>query len=100
MGMGWLLKAGLQAFSRTNLPVSGVVVKPYVVILTLVVGILFTVVAALIPALRASRVPPIAAMRDAAVPDKPLRVLTRDGASILFPGDGARALRLPHVRQG
>ncbi len=39
-----------------------------------------TAVAALLPALRASRIPPIAAMRDAAIPDKPLTALTVAGA--------------------
>jgi putative ABC transport system permease protein len=95
--MGYLLRKGLEAFSKTNLPVTGVVVKPYVVILTLLVGILFTVVAALIPALRASRVPPIAAMRDAAVPDKPLRTLTIAGLVVFLIGVAFLVLKLLKV---
>jgi putative ABC transport system permease protein len=43
------------------------------------VGVVVTVIAALSPALRASRVPPVAAMRDAATPDKPLTALTIAG---------------------
>ena len=42
-------------------------VKPATVITALVVGILVTIVAGVFPAVRASRVPPLAAMRDVAV---------------------------------
>ncbi|NUO56153.1 MAG: ABC transporter permease [Hamadaea sp.] len=96
-GVGWLGKKGLEAASNTNLPVSGIVVKPYVVIVTLLVGVLVTVVSALVPALRASRVPPIAAMRDAAVPDKPLRKLTIAGLIVLLVGVAFLVLRLTKV---
>ncbi|WP_027347247.1 ABC transporter permease [Hamadaea tsunoensis] len=97
IGVGWLLKKGLEALSHTNLPVSGVVVKPYVVVLTLLVGILFTVVAALVPSLRASRVPPIAAMREASTPDKPLRTLTVLGLVTLLVGVAFLVLKLTKV---
>jgi hypothetical protein len=39
-----------------DLPGAAVVVRPYVVIATLAVGVIFTVVAALAPALRAAKV--------------------------------------------
>jgi len=96
-GIGWLGKTGLEALSKTNLPVSGIVVKPYVIIVTLLVGVLVTVISALVPALRASRVPPIAAMRDAAVPDKPLRRLTTAGLVVLLIGVAFLILRLTKV---
>jgi putative ABC transport system permease protein len=98
--MGWLLKQLLENFSKTNLPVNGVVVKPYVVIVTLLVGVLFTVIAALIPALRASRVPPIAAMREAAVPDKPLRTMSIVGGALLAIGLLLLILRATKVIKG
>jgi putative ABC transport system permease protein len=78
LGVGWLLKTALSTFARVDLPVSGIVLRPYVVIWTLLVGVLCTVLAALAPAWRASRVPPIAAMRDAAAPDR----LTGRGAVV------------------
>jgi len=56
------------------------------VIAAFAVGIGITVLAALLPALRASRVPPVAAMRDATVPDKPLTRLTVAGAAVLAAG--------------
>ncbi|MCM1015098.1 ABC transporter permease [Micromonospora sp. XM-20-01] len=62
------------------------------------VGMLITVVAALLPALRASRIPPIAAMQDVATPDRPLTkvtiggaVVTGIGAVLLFLGLGGHA---------
>ncbi|NUT34254.1 MAG: ABC transporter permease [Hamadaea sp.] len=96
-GIGWLGKQGLEALSNTDLPVSGIVVRPYVIIVTLLVGVLVTVISALVPALRASRVPPIAAMRDAAVPDKPLRRLTVAGLIVLAAGVAFLVLRLTKV---
>ena len=46
------------------------------------VGVVVTVISALLPALRASRVPPMAAMRDVRGPDKPLTDLTITGAAV------------------
>jgi putative ABC transport system permease protein len=100
LGTGWLLKTALQNFAHTSLPVSGVVLHPYVVISTLLVGVVFTVAAALIPAMRAARVPPIAAMRDAATPDKPLRRLTIAGAVVFLVGAVLLALKLTRSVDG
>ena len=44
------------------------------------VGMLVTLVAALLPALRASRIPPVAAMQEAATPDRPLTRRSRSSA--------------------
>ena len=63
IGVGWALNKLLQSFANAHLPGAAVVVRPYVVWLTLLVGISFTVVAALFPALRA--VPGAADRRDA-----------------------------------
>jgi len=98
--VGWLLKTLLTSFSHVDLPVSGVVVRPYVVVVTLLVGIGFTVAAALVPSLRASRVSPLAAMRDAATPDRPLRRLTIAGALVLALGVVLLALKLTGTVKG
>jgi putative ABC transport system permease protein len=98
--VGWLLKTLLVHFSHASLPISGIIVHPYVVISTLLVGVVFTVVAALAPALRASRVPPIAAMRDAATPDKSLVRLTVSGAVVFLVGAGMLALKLTDTVKG
>ncbi|MFC5006683.1 ABC transporter permease [Dactylosporangium cerinum] len=52
------------------------------VISAFVVGLLVTVVAAVLPALRASRIPPIAALQEVSTPDRPLTKLTVSGALI------------------
>jgi putative ABC transport system permease protein len=78
-GLSQLLRKAFEAFGNSDLPASG---SPPVapVIAGYLVGTLVTLVAALLPALRASRIAPVAAMRDAATPDKPLTVLTVAGA--------------------
>ncbi len=52
----------------------------------LTVGLVVTVLAALLPARRASAVPPVAAMRDASVPDTSLRRSTLSGVVLLAAG--------------
>lgn len=50
-----------------DLPGASLVVKPIVAVQTVIVGLLITAAAAILPAIRATRVPPIAALRDVAV---------------------------------
>ncbi|MEV6927986.1 ABC transporter permease [Dactylosporangium sp. NPDC051485] len=52
------------------------------VISAFVVGLVVTVVAAVLPALRASRIPPIAALQEVATPDRPLTKLSVSGALV------------------
>jgi putative ABC transport system permease protein len=59
-----------------------------------VVGVGVTVVAALIPALRASRIPPVAAMREASTQDRPLTRITVFGAAVFALGATALGLGL------
>jgi putative ABC transport system permease protein len=63
-----------------GLDLAPVGVPPAAVVSAFVVGVLVTVVAAVLPALRASRIPPVAAMQDVATPDRPLTKLTVAGA--------------------
>ncbi len=79
-GVAALLKMLMESQSGANLPGDGLTVPPSAVIAAFVVGLVVTVIAALLPAVRASRTPPIAAMRDAATPDKPLTALTVAGS--------------------
>ena len=64
------------------------------VIASFAVGIVITVVAALFPSLRASRIPPVAAMRDAATPDRPLRRISVAGGVVFVGGAAVLALGL------
>ncbi|SIR60119.1 ABC transporter permease [Micromonospora avicenniae] len=76
-----------------GLTLAGIGVPLSAVISAFAVGLIITVVAALLPALRASRIPPIAAMQDVATPDRPLTRITvagglvsAVGAALLFLG--------------
>ncbi len=75
IGVGWLL----TKLAGGDLPSAGLVVPPSAIIASFVIGVGITAVAALAPALRASRIPPIAAMRDAANTVKPLTKVTISG---------------------
>ena len=50
----------------TDLPAAGTIVAPRTIIVSLLVGTVITLVASVLPARRATRVPPIAAVRDGA----------------------------------
>src|SRR5205807_1430647 len=58
------------------------------------VGVTITVIAALLPALRAARVAPIAAMREAAAADRPLTRVSVAGGAVTAVGAGLLALGL------
>ncbi|GAA4580341.1 ABC transporter permease [Micromonospora coerulea] len=92
IGVGALL-AYLFGKLAGGLSLAGLGVPPAAVIGAFGVGLVITVVAALLPALRASRIPPIAAMQDVATPDRPLTkvtvaggIVTAIGATLLFLG--------------
>jgi len=65
-----VLKALLDAFGL-DIPAGGTVVGARTVIVALVVGTGVTIISAIVPARKASRVPPIAAMRDVATEGRP-----------------------------
>jgi putative ABC transport system permease protein len=70
-----LLNALLEAFG-VDLPTTGLVLESRTVIAALLVGVLVTFVASLIPALRSTRVPPIAALHAfAPAPSRRRRIL-------------------------
>jgi putative ABC transport system permease protein len=73
---GIALAPGLDALFKAfgaDLPDSGTVVETRTIIVSLAVGIIVTVLAGLPPALRATRVPPLAAMREGVeIPPRPL----------------------------
>ncbi|MET8277925.1 FtsX-like permease family protein [Micromonospora sp. NPDC005174] len=91
IGVGALL-AFLFGKLAGGLTLAGIGVPAAAVIGSFGVGLVITVVAALLPALRASRIPPIAAMQDVATPDRPLTKITVAGS--LVTGIGAVLLFL------
>ena len=67
LGLGIIVASGLRALFKViglDLPSNGTVVLSRTIIVSLVVGVLVTLAACLAPALRATRVPPVAALRE------------------------------------
>ncbi|PZF84594.1 ABC transporter permease [Jiangella anatolica] len=94
LGVAQLLKAVFGAFGLEL--AGGLVLQPRTVIVSYVVGVLVTMVAAFIPARRASRVPPVAAMRDdvGVASESSRRVSLWVGGGLTLLGAGAMALGL------
>ncbi len=85
------LAAGLSAVMAgfTGMTSAGLVVTASTVVIAFAVGIGVTVVAALLPARRASKVPPVAALRDVAVDGGRVgRIRTAVGLALLAGGAG------------
>ncbi|MEU4567851.1 FtsX-like permease family protein [Micromonospora sp. NPDC023956] len=93
IGIGALLAYVFGQFAG-GLALAGLAVPPAAVISSFAVGMLITLVAALLPALRAARIPPIAAMQDVATPDRPLTKITVAGAVVTAIGAVLLALGL------
>ncbi|GAA0277830.1 ABC transporter permease [Cryptosporangium japonicum] len=90
IGIGFALGSVFSNFGGANIDLQ-LTVPLSAIIASFVVGIGVTLVAALFPAVRASRIPPIAAMRDAATPDKPLTKITSIGGAIFIVGGALMA---------
>jgi putative ABC transport system permease protein len=66
VGLAAGVTAAFEAFGA-DLPADGLAIRPATVVIALAVGVGATLVAALIPAIRSTRVPPLAALRDVAI---------------------------------
>ena len=66
IGIAGLLKAMFDAFGF-SLPAGGLVFNASVAVIGMIVGVVVTLVAGVAPAVKASRVPPLAAIRDVSV---------------------------------
>jgi putative ABC transport system permease protein len=86
IGVAGLLK-GLFDAAGFALPAGGVVVTGGTVIVSVVVGVVVTLLAGILPAVRASRVPPLAALRDVAV-ERTSPSAPRVGAGAILTGLG------------
>lgn len=101
IALGWALARGLAAmFSAVGLEISGtfLTLTTRTVLISYAVGVLVTMVAALVPARRAGRVSPVAAMRADDVPTKgSLRRRTVIGSVVLVLAAAAAAAGLAGV---
>jgi putative ABC transport system permease protein len=93
VGVGSLGAYALASFTG-DLKVASLGVPPAAWIVSFVVGVGVTLLAALLPAVQASRVPPVAAMRQANTADRPLTKLTVAGGILFVAGGGALAYGL------
>jgi putative ABC transport system permease protein len=93
LGLG-LAKGLFSLFDAVGftLPNSGLTLETRTIVVSLVVGILVTLLASLRPALRATRVPPIAAVREGASLPEPRFARFRTLASALLTAFGLAAL--------
>lgn len=93
LATGVAVAYGLQALFAAigaEIPTEGLVLLPRTVAVGLVIGVTVTVLAALAPAVRASRIPPMAALReDVALPTRTLRLRAAAGTVLLLLGLGA-----------
>ena len=102
LGLAQLLFALFNAAGLT-LPNSGTVVKPRTMIVAILVGVIVTVLASLRPAIRATRVEPIAAVREGAtLPEGRLAKYRTAGsaATVALGADRAAARAVRRQRHG
>jgi len=85
VGLGLFIAVGLKAAFAAfgfGLPSTALVVLPRTIVVGLVVGVLVTVFAAIVPARRAARIPPIAALREVAAPVRALGARIAGGTAV------------------
>lgn len=97
IGAGVALAIGLRAMLNAfgvDVPSTGLLVSSRTIVVCMVVGTLITVIAALVPARRAGRIAPMAALREVEITEETRRlrrtvagsVVTGAGAALLFTG--------------
>ncbi|MEU4692781.1 ABC transporter permease [Actinoplanes sp. NPDC023714] len=89
-GLGYLF----SSMGGGGLDLAPVGVPPAAIISSFLVGLIVTVVAAVMPALRASRIAPVAAMQDVATPDRPLTKISVFGGVVTAAGAAALGVGL------
>ncbi|MEU1290409.1 FtsX-like permease family protein [Kitasatospora sp. NPDC005856] len=92
IGIAVGLKSLLNGPMDANLPDGPLIVAPSTVVAALAVGVLVTVLAAWLPARRASRIAPVAAMSSAEQPATQKGLLVRNTIGLLFSLAGAASL--------
>ncbi|MEY9875858.1 putative ABC transport system permease protein [Streptacidiphilus sp. MAP12-33] len=101
LGAGVGIGAGLKAWAGSggNIPAGGLTVTPSTALITIAVGTVVTALAALFPALRASRVAPVAAMSSNEQPVSQKSLVIRNTIGFVLAGAGVGVVLLG-VSQG
>jgi putative ABC transport system permease protein len=90
MALGLGVATGVRSLLQAvgiDMPAGSLIVKSHTIVSAYVAGVLVTVVASAVPAFRASRIPPVAAMRDeVALPERSLRRRAIAGGAITIVG--------------
>ena len=90
LGFGLVVAMGVRGLLDAvgvSMPAGSLIIKSHTIIAAYLVGVLVTLVAAGAPAIRASRIPPVAAMRDGvALPERSLRVRAIAGGVLTLIG--------------
>jgi putative ABC transport system permease protein len=84
---GYGIAKGLNALFVAlgiDLPTTGLITKDRTIVVSLAIGIVVTLVSSFVPALRATRVPPIAALQDLELPRSRRRGLVNVGLALLL----------------
>ncbi|HEY5889836.1 MAG TPA: FtsX-like permease family protein [Acidimicrobiia bacterium] len=95
VGVAGLIKAGMNSVGF-GLPEGPLTLEPRTIIVSMLVGVVVTSVAAVLPALKAARIPPVAAMAAPAarIGRRPLRTRAIVGTIVTALGAGLMALGL------
>jgi putative ABC transport system permease protein len=98
LGLGVLLSLGLKALMGLflgDIPANGLVLQSSTVLWAYLTGVVVTIAAAVVPARRATKIPPVAAMRDdIALPESSLRRRAIAGGLVLVAGIATMAAGL------
>ncbi|MFJ2176563.1 ABC transporter permease [Streptomyces sp. NPDC087851] len=99
IGIGAGLAAGVKSLDA-DLPRAAVVITPATVLITLLVGTLVTVLSAALPALRACRIPPVAALSSGERPATHRSLLLRNLLGALTTAGGIGLVLLGSTERG
>jgi putative ABC transport system permease protein len=94
---GFAIATGLNALFVAigiDLPTTGLVVKERTILVSLLIGIVVTLVSSLVPALRSTRIPPIAALRALEMPESRRRRAVYAALALLMVAAGMGLLVL------
>lgn len=91
IGFASVIKSLFEALG-IDLPATGTVIEPRTIIVGLVLGTGLTVLAALLPALRATRIPPVTGLREGAIIATPKQRRRREIAGVVLTVAGIGAM--------